>query len=152
MRVLDVGCGSGAITRGIAAAVGPIGTVVGVDINEELLAQAVASSSGQSNLSFEIADVTRLGYHDEFDVATAARVLQWLADPLLALRGMVAAVKPGGQVVVLDYNHVRAHWEPDPPQAFKRFYEAFLHWRASAGMDNEIADHLAEMLSNLDLH
>jgi SAM-dependent methyltransferase len=57
MSVLDVGCGSGAITAGIADAVGPSGTVVGVDVSEELLAQAAASHSGQANLSFEIADV-----------------------------------------------------------------------------------------------
>ena len=37
MSVLDVGCGSGAITRGIADAVGPTGSVVGTDINLSLI-------------------------------------------------------------------------------------------------------------------
>jgi len=41
MSVLDVGCGSGAITRGIAEAVGPSGAVMGIDINSGLLAQIV---------------------------------------------------------------------------------------------------------------
>ena len=151
MSVLDVGCGSGAITRGIAEAVGSRGTVVGIDVSKELIALAAASSSAQPNLSFEIADITRLGYRDRFDVATAARVLQWLADPLAALQGMIAAVKGGGQLVVVDYNHTKARWEPEPPEAFTRFYEAFLSWRASAGMDNKIADHLVEMLTSLGL-
>jgi SAM-dependent methyltransferase len=151
MSVLDVGCGSGAITRGIAEAVGSGGRVVGIDISEELLARALTSHGGPANLSFEIADVTRHGYRAEFDVVTAARVLQWLYDPRAALRNMVAAAKPGGRIIVLDYSHTRARWTPTPPEEFMRFHDAFLAWRADAGMDNEIADHLAAMLTELGL-
>ena len=151
MSVLDVGCGSGAITRGIAEVVGRAGSVVGVDVSEALLAHAVASHSDHANLSFEAADVFRLGYREEFDLVTAARVLQWLADPPAALASMVAAVKPGGTIVVLDYSHTKSHWEPDPPTEFTSFYEAFLRWRAGAGMDNVLADHLAEMLREVGL-
>jgi SAM-dependent methyltransferase len=151
MSVLDVGCGSGAITRGIAEAVGPNGTVLGIDINSGLLAQAVANHSGIPNLSFRVADVARLRHRDEFDVVTTARVLQWLADPLAALRKMVAALRPGGQIVVLDYSHTKARWEPEPPHEFRLFYDAFLAWRENVGMDNDIADHLAGMLESLGL-
>ena len=146
MSVLDVGCGAGAITRGIAEAVGPEGRVVGIDISEELLALALQSHAEPANLSFEIADVTRHHYRDEFDVVTAARVLQWLADPGAALAAMVAAAKPGGQIIVLDYDHTRARWTPSPPEPFVRFYDAFLGWRADAGMDNQIAVHLEAMM------
>jgi ubiquinone/menaquinone biosynthesis C-methylase UbiE len=151
MSVLDVGCGSGAITRGIAEAVGAGGRVVGIDVSEELLERALTTHGGPPSLEFEVADVTRHGYRDEFDVVNAARVLQWLADPRAALRGMVAAAKPGGWIIVLDYNHTRARWQPDAPEEFKRFYDAFLAWRAEVGMDNEIADHLAAMMSELGL-
>jgi SAM-dependent methyltransferase len=149
--VLDVGCGSGAITRGIAEAVGPSGTVVGIDINSSLLAQAVANHSGMPNLSFRVADAARLGYREEFDVVTTARVLQWLADPLGAPTSMVGALKPGGQIVVLDYSHTKARWEPAPPPPFRLFYDAFLAWRENVSMDNDIADHLAGMLASLGL-
>jgi ubiquinone/menaquinone biosynthesis C-methylase UbiE len=151
MSVLDVGCGSGAITRGIAEAVGADGRVVGIDVSEELLERALTTHGGPPSLEFEVADVTRHGYRDEFDVVTAARTLQWLADPRAALRGMVAAAKPGGWIIVLDYNHTRARWRPEPPEEFMRFYDAFLSWRAEVGMDNEIADHLAAMMSELGL-
>jgi ubiquinone/menaquinone biosynthesis C-methylase UbiE len=151
MSVLDVGCGAGAITRGIAEAVGPEGRVVGIDISEELLALALHSHAEPANLSFEIADVTRHHYRDEFDVVTAARVLQWLADPGAALAAMVAAAKPGGQIIVLDYDHTRAAWTPAPPEPFMRFYDAFLGWRADAGMDNQIAVHLEAMMLDRSL-
>jgi SAM-dependent methyltransferase len=151
MSVLDIGCGSGAITRGIAEAVGPAGSVVGVDVSEALLAQAVARHADQTNLSFELADVFRLNYHEAFDLVTAARMLQWLADPLTAVASMVVAVKPTGRIVVLDYGHTKARWKPEPPPEFTLFYDAFLRWRADAGMDNDLADHLGAMLGEVGL-
>lgn len=53
MSVLDVGCGTGAITKGIAEAVGPNGTVVGVDRDQGLIARARAHCHLLSNLRFE---------------------------------------------------------------------------------------------------
>lgn len=82
----------------------------------------------------------------------AARVLQWLDQPLNALRSMRQAVNPGGHLIVLDYNHERIAWEPKPPYSMQVFYDAFLRWRAEAGMDNAIADHLPAMFSRLGLH
>ena len=149
--VLDVGCGSGAITRGIAEAVGPGGRVLGLDLNAGLIARARRAHGDLPNLAFEIGDVFALPESAGFDVVTAARVLQWLADPLAALRAMVNATRPGGLVVVLDYNHGRAAWTPDPPASMREFYAAFQSWRAEAGMDNAIADHLADLFSRAGL-
>jgi SAM-dependent methyltransferase len=73
MRVLDVGCGTGAITRGIAAAVGPGGRVVGVDVNAGLIAEAREAHGGVAGLSFEVADVVTLPFHD---VLTAGIVVK----------------------------------------------------------------------------
>jgi SAM-dependent methyltransferase len=147
MRVLDVGCGSGAITRGIAVAVGPDGEAVGLDVSRELIARAVALCGGLANLRFDLGSVLDAGYAPEFDLVTAARVLQLLADPLAALRAMIRFAKPGGRVVVLDYDHTRAAWDPPAPPAFTRFYDAFLSWREQAGMDNAIAGRLPAMFA-----
>ena len=147
MSILDVGCGTGAITRDIAEAVGPSGRVVGLDVNPGLVARARQSHGGVPGLSFEVADLFALPYRDEFDVVTAARVLQWLADPLRALRAMAGAAKPSGLVLVLDYDHERATWDPAPPESTRGFYAAFLRWRADAGMDNALADHLPALFA-----
>lgn len=151
MEVLDVGCGTGAITRGIAEAVGPGGRGVGLDSNTDLIAEARRMHSDLPGLSFEVGDVYDLPYRDAFDIVTAARVLQWLADPRAALRAMASATKPGGKVVVLDYNHEKVAWEPAPPPSMQSFYSAFLRWRAEAGMDNAIADHLAALFTDAGL-
>src|ERR1019366_3444221 len=142
LSVLDVGFGTGAITVGIAAAVGPEGSVVGVDRDEDLLARAREEHTAIPNLRFEHGDATSLTFKEQFDIVTAARTLQWIADPGLAVRRMKAAAKPGGLVVVLDYNLAANEWEPDPPAAFRDFYQAFLDWREANHWDNKMADHL----------
>jgi SAM-dependent methyltransferase len=145
LKVLDLGCGTGAITRDIAAAVTPHGQVVGVDVNVALIEEARRVHRAVSGLAFEVCDVYTLSFRASFDLVSVARVLQWLAHPLDALRMLVAATKPGGQLVILDYNHEKIVWHPRLPASVQTFYTAFLRWRAEAGMDNAVADHLAAM-------
>lgn len=99
LTVLDVGCGTGAVTRGIAEAVAPDGLAMGLDIHAGLLAQAYRAHGSISGLAFALGDIYTLPCRDICDVVTAARVLQWLASPLEALRAMRAAVKPGGWAI-----------------------------------------------------
>lgn len=145
MSVLDVGCGTGAITAGIAKAVGPAGSVVGVDRDESLLVVARQEHGNVANLRFERGDALSLPFEHCFDVVTAARTLQWVSRPEKALLEMRKAARSGGQIIVLDYNHEANTWEPDPPSEFRRFYEAFLQWRAANDWDNRMAEHLPEL-------
>jgi ubiquinone/menaquinone biosynthesis C-methylase UbiE len=151
MSVLDIGCGTGAITKGIAEAVGPSGVVVGVDRDGGLIERANAHCAFRPNLRFEEGDATRLDYDGRFDVVTAARTLQWIADLETAIRRMTRAARPGGRLVVLDYNHALNRWEPSPPPEFVAFYSAFLSWRESNGWDNEVANHLPRLLEQAGL-
>ena len=150
MTVLDVGCGSGAITRDIARIVDS-GKVIGLDINERLLEEGNAYISENPNLSFVEGDIYGLGWQDEFDVVTAARVLQWLDHPEVATRKLIQCTKPGGTVVVLDYNHEMAAWRPELPVSMRSFYEAFLRWRADACMNNRLADDLERIMRGAGL-
>jgi SAM-dependent methyltransferase len=143
--VLDVGCGTGAITRGIAEAVAPGGRVVGVDLNLGFIAGARRKHAEVTGLRFAVADACCLPFAEAFDLVTAARVLQWLPSPLTALGAMTRAARTGGRVIVLDYNHERIAWTPHPPASVRAFYDAYLRWRDECGMDNAIADHLADM-------
>jgi SAM-dependent methyltransferase len=102
-------------------------------------------------MRFEQRDATSLPYHAQFDVVTAARALQWISDPGLAIAKMKDAAKPGGLLVILDYNHTKSQWAPDPPPAFRHFYRAFLSWRDSNGWDNEMGDHLPRLLQEAGL-
>lgn len=149
LRVLDVGCGSGAITADAADAVGPDGLVIGTDINDALLKQGSARCHDKPQLHFVRSDVFTLPFTQAFDVVTAARVLQWLANPERALSAMCRAARPGGMVVVLDYDHQQIQWTPAPPASMQRFYAAFLAWRAEAGFDNAIAGKLPGLFTRV---
>lgn len=148
MFVLDVGCGTGTITYGIAKAV-PQGRVVGIDINDSLLSEAREKYRECDNLSFEKQDLYSLPYESQFDIVTSARVLQWLDEPMNGLKELMKAVKRDGMIVILDYNHEKIEWNPKPPDSMLKFYTAFLKWRENAGMNNRIADHLYGMFKDL---
>jgi ubiquinone/menaquinone biosynthesis C-methylase UbiE len=151
LSVLDVGCGTGAITAGIAEAVGPRGSAIGVDRDAGLLELARRSHAGLPNLHFEEGDATTLIFRDRFDIVTAARTLQWIAHPGQAVLSMKQAARPSGLLVVLDYNHALNEWAPDPPAAFQTFYRAFLAWREAHGWDNQMANRLPELFRSAGL-
>jgi len=148
MAVLDVGAGTGAITAEIAGAVGPSGSVLGIDRDETMIRLAREHHAGVANLAFELLDVLELCDEARFDVVTAARALQWIEDPARALQRMHAATQPRGMVVVLEYTHADLVWEPAPPEPVRRFYDAFLAWRDANGWDNRLGDHLPALVAD----
>jgi SAM-dependent methyltransferase len=144
ISVLDIGCGTGAITAGIARALAG-GEVVGLDRDVDNLAVAEEHCAELPNLRFESGDVLSLPCRAQFDIVNAARTLQWVADPAAAIANMKRAAKPGGSVIALDYNHEDNRWDPSVPPEFARFYRAFLDWRSANGWDNRMAGHLPEL-------
>ena len=150
-RVLDVGCGTGAITKDIAGLVGAEGYVLGIDTSEHLISQAQSVYQQLANLSFSVADINTFQSEQLFDVVTSARVLQWLAKPADVVIQMASLVKPGGCLTILDYNHEKVEFSPSIPASMEDFYSAFLRWRTDAGMDNAISDHLDDMFLNAGL-
>ncbi|PUZ26438.1 methyltransferase type 12 [Chitinophaga parva] len=151
MRVLDVGCGTGAITAGIANAVGPDGTAVGIDSSAHLIAKGREDHAAIHNLQLAEADLFSYTPEQPFDLVVSARVLQWLSNPVAALEKFKSLLRPGGCISILDYNHTAIEWNAPPPQSMRDFYAAFLQWRADAGMDNAIGDHLAQLFLTLGL-
>ena len=122
-----------------------------MDSNARLIQEGCQSHRNTTNLRFAVADIYDLPCTRVFDIATAARVLQWLTNPQRGLEAMRQATRRGGRIVVLDYNHEKVGWEPAPPASMQRFYTAFLKWRAEVGMDNAIADHLVSMFRSAGL-
>ncbi|MBB6273964.1 ubiquinone/menaquinone biosynthesis C-methylase UbiE [Pedobacter cryoconitis] len=143
LRVLDIGCGTGAISKDIAERVGPEGFVIGIDNTEKFIVSG--KESYQTNLNLELLHHDLFSYEPEekFDLIVSARTLQWLNNPKEALQKLKTLLKPGGQLSVLDYNHEQLSWEPQPPESMLAFYRTFLKWRADAGMNNHIAEDLA---------
>jgi ubiquinone/menaquinone biosynthesis C-methylase UbiE len=105
-RVLEIGCGSGVVTRAIAQRIAPGGAVVGVDSSPALLgiAREVAQKAGLA-VEFQTADCRALPFDDRsFDVALAATTLAHVPVAEKALAEMVRVVRPGGRVAVFDFD------------------------------------------------
>ncbi|MFL6105702.1 MAG: class I SAM-dependent methyltransferase [Marmoricola sp.] len=105
-RCLDIGCGRGAVTLPLAAAVGPSGSVHGVDVSPGMLAEArsLASQSGLDNVTFEVGDAGDLGGLDaNFSLIASSLVLFFLTDPAAALRGWVQRLAPGGRIGLVTF-------------------------------------------------
>ena len=117
MRLLDVGCGPGSITRGLAARVAP-GQVIGLDLSRETLAAARedAAARGLDNLQYEEGSVYQLPFPDaSFDVVYAHQVVQHLREPGAALREMLRVLRSGGLVAIRDVDWgTVTYWPPDP--------------------------------------
>lgn len=114
-RVLDVGCGPGTITAGLAERV-PHGHVTGLDSSGQVIAQARELAGGRPNLDFTTGDVYALEYPDgAFDVVLAHQVLQHLGDPVRALREMARVTRPGGLVAAREGDFGGMAWYPELP-------------------------------------
>jgi trans-aconitate 2-methyltransferase len=96
-HVLDLGCGNGRITAGIAARV-PRGSVVGVDASADMIAFASDhfGLAAWPNLRFETGDARRLRFQEEFDLVVSVNALHWIAEQDQALRSIRSALKPDG--------------------------------------------------------
>jgi SAM-dependent methyltransferase len=114
VSVLDIGCGPGTITAGIARRVAP-GSVIGIDRSAEVIARAGADHRA-GNLQFDTGDVYALDHPDgAFDIVHAHQLLQHLADPVAALREMRRVCRPGGVVAVRDADYAAMTWWPLEP-------------------------------------
>ena len=116
-RVLDIGCGDGRATALIAERL-PRGSVLGVDNSPSMIAKAreqfpdaaawtrrsglagaAGSGSAGSNLAFALMDARALDLPPAFDVAFSTAALHWMSDHRAILRGVRAALAPGGRLL-----------------------------------------------------
>jgi len=97
-RVLDLGSGVGDVAMLAARLVGPSGEVVGVERDTHSIARAKARVAQTSlrNVSFTDSDVTQIASDKPFDAVVGRFILEFLPDPLAALRSVCRLVRPAG--------------------------------------------------------
>ena len=146
IKVLDVGCGTGSISKDIANIVGENGKVTGIDNTESFILSGKESYQNIPNLELIHVDLFDFNPEEKFDLIVSARTLQWLSNPKEALIKIKSLLKPNGQISILDYDHTNLNWNPSPPESMQKFYNTFLKWRQDAGMNNRIAEDLSNLL------
>jgi ubiquinone/menaquinone biosynthesis C-methylase UbiE len=105
--VLDVGCGLGGETTRIARRVGKTGMVYGVDTSEAMITEARRRSRELDlPLQFEACDAQGLTFKDaSFDVCRAEKVFLYLENSAMAIGEMARVTRPGGHVIVFDFDY-----------------------------------------------
>jgi trans-aconitate 2-methyltransferase len=98
-RVLDIGCGDGKITAGVAQCL-PQGSVVGLDASAEMIEFAHREFSAVGNLRFEQGDARALPFQAEFDCVISFACLHWVIDHRPVLSGIRRALRPAGKVLL----------------------------------------------------
>ncbi len=97
-RALDVGCGSGAVTRTLGKAF-PRAQIVGIDPDAESIHRA--RENAPANAKFEVSDTSRFE-SAPFDLVTLCDVLHDLAQPLDTLKQIRALLKPDGTLFIIE--------------------------------------------------
>jgi SAM-dependent methyltransferase len=90
-RILDLGCGDGALTEKLCASGA---SVMGVDMSSSLLEAAKARG-----LDVRQEDGHALPFHHEFDAVFSNAALHWMTQPEKVIEGVKRALKPGGRFV-----------------------------------------------------
>lgn len=93
-RILDVGCGSGHLTRLIADAGAE---VIGFDSSAEMIATA---KEAYPTINFIVADASDFSFDEPFDAVFSNAALHWVERAEAAVICMARALKPGGRFVV----------------------------------------------------
>ena len=110
LRVADIGTGTGIL----AAELARLGlSVVAIDHSARMLeaAKTKLAAEGIRGVELREGEVGALPLeNDELDAAFAHRVLHYLPSPADAIREMARVVKPGGQVVVIDFVRHEHEW------------------------------------------
>lgn len=101
-RVLDVGCGPGALTAELARRVGP----AAVSAAEPSASFAAAAAGRLPGVDIRLAAAEELPFPDgTFDAALAQLVVHFMADPVRGLREMSRVTRPGGTVAACVWDH-----------------------------------------------
>jgi SAM-dependent methyltransferase len=111
-RVLDVGCGNGALSLAIGSRVAPEGSVLGLDISGPMLAVATrrARAAGQGNVIFERGDAQVHDLPDgEFDAVVSRFGVMFFDDPHAAFANLARALRPGGRLVFACWEELAAN-------------------------------------------
>src|SRR5262245_18186906 len=111
-RVLDVGCGNGALSLAIGPLVAPEGSVLGLDISGPMLAVAGrrARAAGQENVGFERGDAQVHDLPDGgFDAVVSRFGVMFFDDPQAAFANLARALRPGGRIVIACWQELMAN-------------------------------------------
>jgi SAM-dependent methyltransferase len=143
-RTLEVGCGNGSISAWLAERVSPGGKAVAVDLDLSLIEVRAP------NLELRQGDIVAGPVEPgSFDLVTARAVLHHISDPDAAIANLVASLRPGGALLLIEPDFLPVS-VAEPPEV-RVFWNGWLAWSREHGIDYHIGRALAPRLAALGL-
>jgi ubiquinone/menaquinone biosynthesis C-methylase UbiE len=141
-RVLDVGCGTGVLTRLAASAVGPSGGAIGIDPSPGMIAVARKKAALEASpAGFRLAAIEDLPYPDRsFDVVLSSFMLHHLPSEVkrIGLREVFRLLKDGGRLLAVDIDR------PATPLWWLVLWPLLFTTSAAPNLRGEIASYLGK--------
>ena len=127
-RTLEVGCGNGSISAWLARQVAPDGRAIAVDLDLSLVDLHLP------NLEFRKEDIMAQPVEPGgFDLVTARAVLHHVADAERAIANLVASLRPGGTILLIEPDFLPVTIA-EPPEV-RAFWSGWLAWSRDRGID-----------------
>jgi SAM-dependent methyltransferase len=142
-RTLEVGCGNGSISAWLARRVAPDGRAVAVDIDLSLAAGAPGPELRRHDILSGPVEPR------DFDLVTARAVLHHLTDPDAAIANMLASLRPGGWILLIEPDFLPV--SVAEPEEVRAFWAGWLAWARARGIDYHVGRSLARRLAALGL-
>jgi SAM-dependent methyltransferase len=142
---LEIGSGNGSISQWLAGRVAPAGLAVATDLDLRFIGSLRAPNLEVRKLNI-LEDPLE---ENAFDLVTARAVLHHIHSPERAVERMVAALKPGGVLLSIEPDFLPA--TAAEPESVHAFWQGWLKWSASMGIDYFIGKKMPPMLDAQDL-
>jgi ubiquinone/menaquinone biosynthesis C-methylase UbiE len=124
-RVIDIGCGPGFLAKQMAAAVGPTGRVVGIDISEDLISFAIRHNISDG-IEYRIGNANALPVDAaQFDVAVSTQVIEYVPDADAALREIARVLQPHGRAFIVDTDFDSWVWHSTDTERMDRIIKGW---------------------------
>ena len=127
--ILDLGSGPGFLACDLAQEVGATGRIVGVDISSDMNSIAstrVAAAGLSDRVDILEGDATALAFADAtFHAAVSMQVIEYLAEPDIALQQLARVLRPGGRLVIIDTDWDSLVWAARDPSRATRIAAAW---------------------------
>ena len=148
VRAADIGCGSGTVSRWMAAKMGPSGRVDAVDIAPEQIdvARSAEAQDEASPIHYRVGSAYEPGLPESaFDVVFCRLVLCHLKEPHKAVEQMARLLRPGGRLVLVDMD-LRDLFTMPPSAAYTAFLdECVIPYEAKIGVDYSVGLRLPQL-------
>jgi ubiquinone/menaquinone biosynthesis C-methylase UbiE len=152
-RVVEIGCGPQGCLELLSSRVGPVGSVVGIELSDHAvqLAREFLSERRIDNVEVRQGNAAETGLpRESFDLATARLVLVNIPEPEKIVSEMAALVRSGGVVALHEADWI-AHVCDPPIPAWDRLRQALDTYSEAKGMDLYIGRRIARILRNAGL-